>query len=51
MKEPEQLHGAASGFSVTLAVEKESVEPDQLTEETDAEKSETRHERKVARRV
>jgi hypothetical protein len=45
------LHGAVSRFSVPLAVEKESVEPDQLTEGTDAEKSETRHERKVARRI
>ena len=42
MKETEQLHGAALRFSVTLAVEKESVDHDQLTEGTDAEKSETR---------
>jgi hypothetical protein len=40
MKEPEQLYGATSRFSVTLAVEKESVERDQLTEGTDAGKSE-----------
>jgi hypothetical protein len=42
MKKAEQLHGVASRFSVSLAVEKESVEHDQLTEGTDAEKSETR---------
>ncbi len=41
MKEIEQLHGTASRFSVTLAVEKESVERDQLTEGTDAVKSES----------
>jgi len=41
MKEPEQLYGAASRFSVTLAVEKESLERDQLTEGTDAVKSES----------
>jgi hypothetical protein len=40
MKEPEQTHGAASRFSVTLAVEKESVERDQLTVGTDAVKGE-----------
>ena len=51
MKKPEQMHGAASRFSVTLAVEKELVEPDQLTEGTDAEKSEPGHERKGARRI
>jgi hypothetical protein len=39
MKETEQLHGAASRFSVTLAVEKEPVERDQLTEGTNAVKS------------
>jgi len=32
MKKIEQLHGAASRFAVTLAVEKETVERDQLTE-------------------
>ena len=42
MKKAEQLYGVASRFSVSLAVEKESVEHDQLTEGTDAEKSETR---------
>ncbi len=40
MKEPGQTHGAASRFSVTLAVEKESVERDQLTLGTDAVKGE-----------
>ncbi len=40
MKETEQLHGAASPFCVILAVEKESVERDQLTKGTDAVKSE-----------
>jgi len=39
MKEIEQLHGTASRFSVTLAVEKESVERDQLTGGMDAGKS------------
>jgi hypothetical protein len=34
------LHNAASRFSIHLAVEKESVERDQLTEGTGAEKSE-----------
>jgi hypothetical protein len=39
MKETGQSYGAASRFSITLAVEKESVDRDQLTEATDAEKS------------
>ncbi len=51
MKEPEQLQGVPSRFSVTLAVEKESVEHDQLTEGTDAEKGETKHEGKLTRRT
>jgi hypothetical protein len=51
MNKPEQLHGAASRFSVTLAVEKESAEPDQLREGTDAKKSETRYERKGTLRI